>query len=1035
MNCQLYICILLLAILAARPAEAQRQDLQFKVYGFEEGLTHRNVYKIHQDQLGFIWIATYKGLNRFDGKEFTPFLSGMNGQELLDDFVEDLLISSDTLIWMSGKGFISVLDPLTNNIKAIETDSSSTFWKKEQHPLGLYLDSQNRIWTATYGLQNGMAALQNINWDGRLQDVIQLEDSPTNLAMASRDDHLFFSYAMNTVRELDVNGSWVRDYRLQGGAEAWVAQLQRTEDGTLWALLLDGRVYALAPGATKFTPHPMSKQTFNSTTIYNGFFVEDNGDIWLGGRNELWLYEQEKKRAYNYNAEVKKLTKNSCNYRQIMKDASGVIWIASDYGAIRVAQSDHLFTTYLNEGDENCGDDICSMRGITEDEKGNIYLSYYNSIHVLDMGSNTLRPLFFPNFFNNPPFGLHYAEGSLWTGSGRCIDLSTLKVDTLFNPAGGEGVVTQDRRGQIWFADQNRLYYCSPQQKVLRPYRDPKGVLDSIGNITFIHPVRNSDRFWLATQADGLLLLDPTEGCMAQYTSDPTSQPRISHNRILGLYEAADGILWIASENGVNKLNLKSQQNRVYTDRHGLPNSFINGLLPEGDSCMWFSTDNGLSRMHIARERFDNFTTRDGLTKNEFNRMSFYKARDGRMYFGGLNGINAFYPSRRFLDRQRNQRDKLVWSAFSKLDGRYDSIISDFAGLHDRKSIQLGYRDKFFTFKFALANYNNPQQNQYSYKLEGYETEWSQPSTQSFARYSNIPAGTYTFRVRAAADNGNWSKEQLAIRVVIEEAFYRSWWFVMLCVLFLSAALYTVQQYRIRRIRQRQQELERLVKERTQELVLEKKKSEDLLHNILPQETAKELMLFGKAKAKLHDSVTVFFSDIKDFSRIAENMDPEELVAEIDTCFKAFDEIIDLYGLEKIKTIGDAYMCAGGIPTDNSANATQVVQAALEIQSFMEAIALEHRDRGKPYFEVRIGIHTGPVVSGIVGIKKFAYDIWGDTVNIASRMETNSEAGKVNISQSTYELVKEEFACSHRGKITAKNMGEIDMYFVEGIKE
>jgi adenylate cyclase len=208
----------------------------------------------------------------------------------------------------------------------------------------------------------------------------------------------------------------------------------------------------------------------------------------------------------------------------------------------------------------------------------------------------------------------------------------------------------------------------------------------------------------------------------------------------------------------------------------------------------------------------------------------------------------------------------------------------------------------------------------------------------------------------------------------------------------------------------------------------EKRRSEGLLLNILPYETAKELKETGKSDAKMFDEVTVMFTDFKGFTQIAEKLSPAELVAEIDKCFKAFDEIITTHNIEKIKTIGDSYMCAGGLPVPNRTNATDVINAAIEIRDFMLNGRSETDHSG---FEIRIGIHTGPVVAGIVGIKKFAYDIWGDTVNIASRMESSGEAGKVNISGSTFQLVKDQFACTYRGKVQAKNKGEIDMYFVE----
>jgi len=211
----------------------------------------------------------------------------------------------------------------------------------------------------------------------------------------------------------------------------------------------------------------------------------------------------------------------------------------------------------------------------------------------------------------------------------------------------------------------------------------------------------------------------------------------------------------------------------------------------------------------------------------------------------------------------------------------------------------------------------------------------------------------------------------------------------------------------------------------------ERKKSDALLLNILPVETAEELKEKGFAEARTFESVSVIFTDFKDFTKVAESLDAKSLVKEIDYVFKKFDEIITKHNIEKIKTIGDAYMAAAGLPIENKTHAVDMVSAALEILETIEEIKTDRKNKGLPFFEIRIGIHTGPVVAGIVGTKKFAYDIWGDAVNVASRMESSGEAGKINISGSTYELIKNQFKCHYRGKVTAKNKGEIDMYFVE----
>ena len=246
---------------------------------------------------------------------------------------------------------------------------------------------------------------------------------------------------------------------------------------------------------------------------------------------------------------------------------------------------------------------------------------------------------------------------------------------------------------------------------------------------------------------------------------------------------------------------------------------------------------------------------------------------------------------------------------------------------------------------------------------------------------------------------------------------------ISLFVLLLSMIFYW--RYRTKR------KAAKALEEKNRLLDEERERSDELLLNILPASIANELKQHGKAKAQKYEEATVLFTDFKNFTKIAETLTPEKLVEELDNCFKAFDFIISQYkdDIEKIKTIGDAYMCASGLNKKRGLP-VNIIKAALEMQQFLEEQKAEKRAKGEPYFEARIGLHTGPVVAGVVGVNKFAYDIWGDTVNIAARMEANCEPGKVNISETTYRKVKYQFQSNYRGKIAAKNMGEIDMYYV-----
>jgi class 3 adenylate cyclase len=252
-----------------------------------------------------------------------------------------------------------------------------------------------------------------------------------------------------------------------------------------------------------------------------------------------------------------------------------------------------------------------------------------------------------------------------------------------------------------------------------------------------------------------------------------------------------------------------------------------------------------------------------------------------------------------------------------------------------------------------------------------------------------------------------------------------------------NASLYASLEKANKELEVYNQELEQRVADRTkdlrkknQELFKEKKRSEDLLLNILPKETADELKKNGFAKAKLQSDATVMFTDFVNFTQFSSQISSEELVAELDHCFRKFDMITTKYGLEKIKTIGDAYMSACGV-TGETGSASDVIRAGIEMRDFIAAYGKEKPEAIREYFKIRVGINTGPVVAGVVGLKKFSFDIWGDTVNTADRIQSGSLAGKVNVSHSTYLACKDDFVFESRGKIAAKNKGEILMYFVE----
>jgi len=352
----------------------------------------------------------------------------------------------------------------------------------------------------------------------------------------------------------------------------------------------------------------------------------------------------------------------------------------------------------------------------------------------------------------------------------------------------------------------------------------------------------------------------------------------------------------------------------------------------------------------------------------------------------------------------------------------------------------LNEREQFFNKVMTLNKHNNnvifnltPSDTlRYQYYLKGFDKEWTPWKQSSYKEYTNLPADHYIFQVRYMAQDGKIG-EILVLKFTVLPIWIFSRLAIFLYLILLLLIIRGLYDQMNLRFARKQYMLEQIINNRTEDLIIEKEKTEALLANLLPKNTADEIMTKGKATKIKYNFVTVLFSDIQGFTKIAEEMNPEILIDELDKFFFYFDTVVEKYGIEKIKTIGDAYMCAGGIPEKNRTNPVEVILAALEMKVYMNRLKETSELEGMKYWDIRIGIHTGTVVAGVVGQKKLSYDIWGDTVNTASRMESSGEAGRINISGTTYEFVKDFFVCEYRGKMPVKYKGELEMYFVEGI--
>jgi class 3 adenylate cyclase/ligand-binding sensor domain-containing protein len=428
--------------------------------------------------------------------------------------------------------------------------------------------------------------------------------------------------------------------------------------------------------------------------------------------------------------------------------------------------------------------------------------------------------------------------------------------------------------------------------------------------------------------------------------------------------------------------------------------------------------------------------------------ISIFPEVDGITWFGGDDGLFRYDANVKFeynktfhamIRRVILEKDSVIFG------GNYFSNPSDTTLKReiilmqpDEFKPRISYNYNSITFEFSSPSFYDESSNKFQYFLEGFDKKWSAWSSETKKEYTNLPYGTYKFHVKARNIFDFESTETIYEFTILPPWYYTVWAYIFYVIIF-AFIIYASIQYSNRRLRAAKIRLEEIVKERTSEIVTQKKeiekekeKSDKLLLNILPFKIAEELKATGTAKAQHYDMVSVMFADFSGFTMIAEKMDPEELIDELDKFFVFFDEVCVRHNLEKIKTVGDSYMCAGGVPISNTTNPVDIVLAAMEMLAF-----IENSPAGNTgiKWQIRFGIHTGEIVAGVVGKNKFAYDIWGDTVNTASRLESSGEPNKINISGATYRYVKDFFDVNYRGKVAAKHKGEIDMNFVEGIKK
>ena len=1055
---------------------AQKNNFSFDHLGLREGLSQSYVNCIVQDKQGFMWFGTQDGLNMFDGYHFKIFKHNpKESNSISNNYIHDITIDNDGNLWIATDNGLNMFDPITAQFTLYQLHNKGSELKQKFTSLLIH---QNTLFAAT--ANNGLYTLNISEKGSKLTSLLlqqQLQNSIVQSLCIDQDQQLWIATNNLGVLTYNIKTKQTSSYQI-GSKNALnsncVFSIFNFNEKYIWLGTDNGlNILDKQSGAIELVQNEESKPNSLSNNVVKDIYKDQSGTIWLatfGGLNKFnnkpnsfarFQYSPENRKGINGN-------KVNC----IFEDKTGTIWVGTESGINkfdRIQNKFKLFTPRINFNLTNATNNVWS---IYDDVKQNIfYVGSDAGLTVFDRETGSNFTIEMPSTTKSASTAVTCIQAlnqqTLLVGCERGLfEFNKLNHKIIpFKLAKDQSellrekfilCITVDSKNYLWVGTKEGLFKIFVPTRNATYYVTNSSTKQALSNndIRVIFEDREGN-IWIGTNGGGLNKVDYIEATKGitdkvifeRYLSVVDDESTLSNNNILSICQTKKEALWIGTYGGgLNELNIATGKVNRYGVFEALQNSTIYSILPENDDVLWCSTNNGLVKLELKNANITYYYENDGLQSNEFNSGAAFKSEKGEFFFGGVEGFNAFYPNQILHD---TIAPKVVITALKIFNQPVDALKSKIlkSSISFAQEITLSYKQNFFSFEFSALHYSSPENNEFKYMMEGLDEEWNFVGTQNQAYYTNLEPGEYVFKVLGSNSDGVWSKSPAKIKIIITPPFWKTWWFRFIIAIAIIAIVYFYNRQRLNRVVKQKRLLENQIRERTatvmkqkeeieeQKSIIEeqKKKTESLVHSILPRETAEELINKGFSRPRNYSLCTVMFTDFQGFTKIAEKLRPQQLIDELDKYFSKFDEIVGKYNMERIKTIGDSYMCAGGIPIRNKSNPIEAVLAALEIQRFMLEAYIEIE--GKKYdWKLRLGINTGEIIAGVIGKTKFAFDIWGDTVNTASRTESSGEAGKVNITKATYEYVKDFFVCTYRGKIAAKNKGEIEMYFVERIR-
>jgi methyl-accepting chemotaxis protein/ligand-binding sensor domain-containing protein len=789
---------------------SQQEALQFDFIGVEQGLPQGTVMAMLQDKRGFLWFGTYEGLSRYDGYSFLTFKHNLADSaftySLPHNNVYSLTEDSNGMIWVATEGGLSRFNPRTERFQNYRMVKDNPRSLPDNYIFEIMQDSKGRIWLGTLA---GGLCLYNPTTDDFTRFPVDAKDpsklpSSDVLAMMEDKTGMLWIGTSEGLSQFDPStGKVLRTFRNdpanpQSLSDNTVRAVEQDRiTGEIWVGTLSGGLCRLNPQAGVFTRFPKDNagvQGPRSNSVWYLCQTRD-GALWMGTQNgglSRYNHSTNNFTTFTFNPKQAKSLRNN-NVIRLMEDRGGTLWIAFSNGMCTYNPYSKNFSIYRSNPLDPTGLPSSAVRAIHEDQRGTIWVGTSEGLSGLDRSTSsftTFRSVesdktTLPK--NDVRSICEARDGVLWVGTNggglAAMNPATRKFTVYQNDPknpqsiGGNVVwcVREDRAGIIWAGTSTGgLNKFDPKTKTFTAFKheagNPKSL--SMNAVRSLCEARDGT-LWVGTFGNGLCKYDAATGSFTSYIHDEQNARSLSNNNILSICEDPEGaanILWIGTEEGINRFDKTTGECKAWREPDGLINNVVYGILPDAQGNLWLSTNKGLSRFNPKTGKFRNYDVSDGIANNEFNRGAYCRLRSGELIFGGVEGLTLFNPAR---IGENPLVPPVAITAFKKFNKPASlDTASSYA-----YSIVIPSRDNFLTFEFSALNFLSPAKNQYAYKLEGFDEEWNYCGAAHTAIYTNLSGGTYTFRVKASNNDGVWNEEGAAVQLVVIPPFYATWWF------------------------------------------------------------------------------------------------------------------------------------------------------------------------------------------------------------------------------------------------------------------